>query len=231
MRPAAGNRPGAWARGIRGRGLTGLVYDSQPCLGNGISAHLRRWNNDWDDVHDCSHCFTSGLCRRSLFRTQPLSRSGFRYGQSLFRIISRVSIRFCRWTVHKPPPMDPAIADGPKTLAFQCCQGFLNRGLLSRFNIAAPKVMEFRQYGIRLRQCLDSFRVSAELGPGNRKYGYIICQRVQVARAPQQPRLRAARPVFITWGTTGACGSIPSPADCDFPPAALPRKGSGSDWR
>ena len=96
--------------GFRSCGLTGLVYYSQSDLGNGISAHLRRWNNDWNDVHDCSHCVTSGLRGRSLFGTKPLSRSGFRHGQSLFRVVSRISARSCRWTIHKPPPMDPAIA-------------------------------------------------------------------------------------------------------------------------
>lgn len=33
---------------------------SQSSVGNDTSAHLRRWNNDWDDVHDCGHRFTPG---------------------------------------------------------------------------------------------------------------------------------------------------------------------------
>ena len=60
------HRPCSWIGWLRGGGAIGPVDDSQPDLGNGLSAHLRCWNDDWDDVHDRGNRSSAYICRRPL---------------------------------------------------------------------------------------------------------------------------------------------------------------------
>src|SRR6476619_2965124 len=108
----------SWTSRLRGCSTTSLVYDTQPSLGNGLSAHLRSWNDDWNDVHDRRNGRSTHVCRGALYQVGQVGWCRLRNGESLLRHFLGIPTWISGWALYQPSSMDSSLVMSIRFLVY-----------------------------------------------------------------------------------------------------------------